>query len=206
METEYNLAINKLKQHKMTIEKEVSSLLIEKDKILNEIDSQRKATTIVYHEQLNLSNIKYFLDEQTKILTQIRDKNYENFNIDYDKHKTILSEIWKSIDQSKKLLSNYNTSKEDLQKLEDEKEKINKQITEKRNELVIINDNIKEKSQELDKKIEENKKILENIEEEKRLRREELEWMRQFEKDLQLMEKRLNNFKTSLKTKWEQQL
>jgi hypothetical protein len=93
MEAAYNLAINKLKQRKMELEKETSLLLIEKDKISNEITSQRKATTIVYHEQMSLNNLKYFLDEQTKVLSEIRDKNYKNFSIDYNKHKNILFEI-----------------------------------------------------------------------------------------------------------------
>jgi isoleucyl-tRNA synthetase len=93
MEISYNLAINELKQRKMSLEKEMSNLLIEKDKIQNEISSQTQAKTIIYHEQLSLNNIKYFLDEQTKMLTEIRDKNYQNFSIDYSKHKNILSEI-----------------------------------------------------------------------------------------------------------------
>jgi predicted nucleic acid-binding Zn-ribbon protein len=139
------------------------------------------------------------------MLTEIRDKNYQNFSIDYSKHKNILSEIWESIDKSKKLLADFNTSKEDLEKLEIKKQEINKEILLKKNELVILNDNIKDKSQELDLKLEQNKQILLKIEEEKRLIREELEWMRQFEKDLQLMEKRLNNFKISLKKQWEHQ-
>ncbi len=195
----YNLAINDLKNNKYKLEKEISNLTIEKDKIFNEINEQRKATTIIYHEQLSLWNIRYFLDEQTKILSEIRDKNYENFSQDYTKHKIILTEIWNSIIQSKKMLADFNTSKEDLQRLEDKKEEINKQILEKKNELILVSDNIKNKSQELDLKLEENKQLLIKIEEEKKLRREELEWMRQFEKDLQLKEKRLNNLKSKLK-------
>lgn len=135
METEYNLAINELKNKKMALEKETSDLIKEKDKVMNEIAQQRRANTEVYHEQLSLLNLRYFLDEQTKILSEIRDKNYQNFSIDYTKHTTILSEIGNSIEISKKLLSDFHTSKEDVRKLEERKDELNKEIKAKRTEL-----------------------------------------------------------------------
>jgi len=42
METSYNILINELKQKKNILEKDISLLLIEKDKILNEIADQRR--------------------------------------------------------------------------------------------------------------------------------------------------------------------
>ena len=52
------------------------------------------------------------------MLVEIRDKNFTNFTTDYSNHTKILSEIEQSIESSKKLLSEYQTTKEDIQKLE----------------------------------------------------------------------------------------
>ena len=121
-ETSYNLAINELKKQKLILDKEISSLIIDRDKIKNEIASQRSAKTEIYHEQKSLETLRYFLDEQTKLLTEIRSKNYQNFTVEYDKHNLILQEIWNSIEQSKKLLSDFETSKEDIKKVKIQKE------------------------------------------------------------------------------------
>ena len=120
-EIEYNLAINKLKQQKMVVEKEIVSLIYERDKIRNEIADQRNAKTVVYHEQKSLETIRQFLQEQTDILKDIRNKNYQNFSEDYNKHKQILGSIEQSINQSKALMENYQVSNNQVKELETRK-------------------------------------------------------------------------------------
>lgn len=199
MEISYNLAINELKQRKMALEKETSDLIIEKDKVLEEIRKQREATGAVYHEQLSLSNLRYFLDEQTKILSDIRSKSFDNFSVDYSKHKTILEEIGKSIEQGKKMMDEFKISKEDIEKLKIKKQGLEIEIKEKNNELWEVINKIDYTQTKVDEDIKRNQKILAKIEEEKEFVRLEKESMKQFEADLKLMEKRLNNLKLSLK-------
>lgn len=197
-EIEYNLAINKLKQQKMVVEKEVDTLIYERDKVRAEIADQRNATSVVYHEQRSLETIRHFLQEQTKLLSEIRSKNYQNFSADYDKHKTILKEIEESIERSQKLMDDFNVSKDQIKALELRKENLSNEIVAKTNELTALSDSIRVKSGELDRKIAENKAQLAKIEQEKKEQWEQLEAMRKFEKDLQLMEKRLNAYKEQL--------
>lgn len=197
-EIEYNLAINKLKQQKMVVEKEVDTLIYERDKVREEIADQRNATSVVYHEQRSLETTSHFLQEQTKLLSEIRSKNYQNFSADYDKHKTILKEIEKSIERSQKLMDDFNVSKDQIKALELRKEGLSNEIVAKTNELTALSDSIRVKSGELDRKIAENKAQLAKIEQEKKEQWEQLEAMRKFEKDLQLMEKRLNAYKEQL--------
>ena len=197
-EIEYNLAINKLKQQKMVVEKEIVSLIYDRDKIRNEIADQRNAKTVVYHEQRSLETIRQFLQEQTDILKDIRNKNYQNFSEDYNKHKQILGSIEQSINQSKALMENYQVSNNQVKELETRKKMIWEEITSKSNELLAINAMVHSKGTELNQKIEENKSQLLKIEQERKEQWEQLEAMRKFEKDLQLKEKRLNEYKEQL--------
>jgi uncharacterized phage infection (PIP) family protein YhgE len=197
-EIEYNLAINKLKQQKMVVEKEIVSLIYERDKIRNEIADQRNAKTVVYHEQRSLETIRHFLQEQTNMLKEIRSTNYQTFSADYNKHKVILQEIEDSINKSRALMDDFNISKEQIKALELRKETISGEIVAKTHELTAISDSIRVKSGELDRKIAENKAQLAKIEQERKEQWEQLEAMRKFEKDLHIMEKRLNEYKAQL--------
>jgi len=97
METIYNLAIQDLKNTKLKLENEVKSLLLERDKILDEINQQRNWVTSVSQEFNVIESKKYSVIEQLEIMNKTLAQNRENFVHITEKERVYLQTLEKAV-------------------------------------------------------------------------------------------------------------
>ena len=107
----------------------------ELDKVRAEIRDQREAKTVVYHEQVTLEQIRYFLDEQTKVLADLREKDHTNFTEIVSKNRAMIQKMESDIEKSKKLIEKYKSSQKEISDLEIKKQKLIDNIVGKRKEF-----------------------------------------------------------------------
>jgi len=201
-EIQYNLAINDLKNRKIWIERELNEKIKELDKVRAEIRDQREAKTVVYHEQVTLEQIRYFLDEQTKVLADLREKDHTNFTEIVSKNRAMIQKMESDIEKSKKLIEKYKSSQKEISDLEIKKQKLIDNIVGKRKEFWEISEDIDKKKREIDEKIEQYKILQKEVVVWKEQIKKEQDSQEKTKKRLELYEKRLDDLKNSLIKKY----
>lgn len=141
-EIQYNLAINDAKRNLAVVQRELSEAIVERDKVLNEISAQRKASTLVVKDVEVKENKKYSIIEQLVIMEETLKKSSIDFYKTTDKENMYIKSLERSIQEKKAQEQQFLYKKEDLEKLE--KTLSNKQLEFKRlqQEMIDVSENI----------------------------------------------------------------
>jgi len=169
-----NQDINRLTFERDTIKGEVIELLKERDKIREEISSQRLGKTIVSLETVTLWDVKFLLEEQSLILSKINWKSYSEFLSNYKRQEDHLKQIEVEILAKKAELAKFNDLMGKNKELEDKiklweikYQEIQKNSQEIQSQTVEIMRWLNKEQVEIEKNITSNLKILDDIQKEK---------------------------------------
>lgn len=191
METIYNLAIKDLKETKLKLEDEVKSLLLERDKVLSEINKQRSWVSIVNQEFKIVDAQKYSVIVQLEEMNKTLAQNRKNFVHITEKERNYLQELENSIKEKQEIKNKFVLKEHDLNNLDKSILERKKEFKKVSLEIWNLKQNINVQSNELKvnqiKLLEKERDI---IEREKLLNEKEF--------NLDTREKKLNNLERKL--------
>jgi len=187
-----NIDINRLTRVRDGLRVEVSELMKERDKILEEIRSQRDGKTEVQSEATALKSLYDFVQEQITIAEKTRDKSLNDFSLTYDKQTVILEGLKKIIESKAKIADSFNKTESDVIKMQEKLFEAKKELDQTSLRTGEFLSEAEKREIKIQKQIKKSSDILEKIEEEKRFIIAEKESLRELELKIKRDHERLD--------------
>jgi len=115
---EYNLTINEVKRNLATVQRQLADAIIERDKVLLEIKSQRAGSTIVKSETEKKDSERYSIISQIEVMSKTLSTSRDNFLAITDKEKEYIKVLEDSIREKEAIDSRFSINSDQLKELE----------------------------------------------------------------------------------------
>lgn len=197
MDTSYNIAINELKLRKLAAEREVCSMIVERDKLKNELAELRRASTVVIKEkndaECKIQKLREMENAEALALVKLR-QDFAESSIREEKRKSEINAQILALEEANAKAERFVDYSEENEKAEMELKKAKSQLEKARKDL----ETIKTERLSFDKYKEDTRQALEEE------RAKYMGYMKSLElreERISLSEKRLEKYKQELLSK-----
>ena len=197
METSYNIAINELKLRKLAAEREVCAVIVERDKLKNELAELRRASTVVAKEcndtEDRIQKLREMENAEVLALVKLR-QDFAESSIREEKRKSDINAQMLALEEANAKAERFVDFSEENEKSEKELKKAKNQLEKARKDL----ETIKTERQAFDKYKEDTRQVLDEE------RAKYMGYMKSLElreERIAISEKRLEKYKRELLSK-----